>query len=115
MDKKEGMRNCCEHCHYAIKKYLSIYNRFFYQGTYACCINSENSIVEKPLEEKVNCEHFTPDRIPAPRNDTEQRIAFVSRQVEELSDLLGEVLEKLGITKDDVIAQEPTEDVKHGE
>lgn len=104
MNSKHHNRSC-EHCMRAMKNYISIGNRLIFKNVSGCMVLPSEHETGKPFEERGNCEHFVPDRIPAPRNRLEQRIAYVSRQLDEVTNLLCDILAILDPTADGDTAQ----------
>lgn len=90
-------------------------NKLLYKGSFGCFKSPTEIVKGADFEEKVNCEYFVPDIMHTPRNETEEMIAFLSRQIDEVIDLLGDVLEIINPTQNDDNAQKCAEDNNNDE
>lgn len=92
MKAEEKMRTC-RYCMYAFKNYFSVGHQIIFRNVSSCSLKKVALEMGDKFEERVNCKYFSRDRIPAPRNDMEQRLAYLSRKLDDIQDLVVEILE----------------------
>lgn len=109
MNEKERLRNGCRYCKRAFKNYTCIGFKQFYRGAFACYKSPTEVVKGVDFEEKATCEQFEPDRMHEPKNDTQQMIAYLSRQIDDVMGLLDDILDILYPDEDDDNAQKCAE------
>ena len=93
--------NACRRCVYAMKNYFTIGNRFFLKDVSQCTYKRPNCNNEKPFKENKNCLYFKPDVLSACNGDTEQYMLYISRQLDNIEDMLIDVVAALYPDEDD--------------
>lgn len=100
METKEK-RSACSHCIYAIKHYFTIGNKFFLQNVSDCTKNKPNCDNSQSFKEIADCLYFEPNRISRYCSDTEQLLTYLCVQLDEISDALMDIFDKINQKDED--------------